>query len=98
MTGKCRVEYVTWSGALCIALSPKRIMEMIGRKIKDLRVLKGLTQEDLAERTQLSVRTIQRIEKGEVDPRTYTLNLLAEALKVMTDKPYKYYGNIRFIK
>ena len=56
-------------------------MEMIGRKIKDLRVLKGLTQEDLAERTQLSVRTIQRIEKGEVDPRTYTLNLLAEALK-----------------
>ena len=55
---------------------------MIGRKIKDLRVLKGLTQEDLADRTKLSVRTIQRIEKGEVDPRTYTLNLLAEALEV----------------
>lgn len=55
---------------------------MIGQKIKELRLLKGLTQEDLAERTRLSVRTIQRIESGDVDPRTYTLSLLAEALDV----------------
>jgi len=57
-------------------------MEMIGQKIKELRVLKGLTQEDLADKTNLSIRTIQRIENGDVDPRTYTLNLLAEALDV----------------
>jgi len=57
-------------------------MEMIGQKIKELRIKKGLTQEELAERTNLSVRTIQRIESGEVDPRTYTLSLLAEALDV----------------
>lgn len=57
-------------------------MEMLGQKIKELRILKGLTQEDLAEKTNLSVRTIQRIESGDVDPRTYTLNLLAEALGV----------------
>lgn len=57
-------------------------MENIGQKIKELRLLKGLTQEDLAELTGLSVRTIQRIESGEVDPRTYTLNALAEALGV----------------
>lgn len=55
---------------------------MIGKKIKDLRIKRGLTQEELAERTKLSVRTIQRIESGEVDPRTYTLTLLAEALNV----------------
>jgi len=55
---------------------------MIGQKIKELRIKKGLTQEELAERTKLSVRTIQRIESGDVDPRTYTLSLLAEALDV----------------
>jgi len=55
---------------------------MLGQKIKELRVLKGLTQEDLADKTNLSVRTIQRIESGDVDPRTYTLNLLAQALGV----------------
>lgn len=57
-------------------------MEMIGQKIKELRIKRGLTQEELAARTNLSVRTIQRIESGDVDPRTYTLNLLAEALGV----------------
>lgn len=57
-------------------------MENIGAKIKELRLLKGLTQEELAERTGLSVRTIQRIENGDVDPRTYTLSALAEALEV----------------
>lgn len=57
-------------------------MENIGAKIKELRTLKGLTQEELADQTGLSVRTIQRIESGDVDPRTYTLTALAEALEV----------------
>ena len=57
-------------------------MENIGAKIKELRLLKGLTQEELADKTGLSVRTIQRIENGEVDPRTFTLTALAEALEV----------------
>jgi len=39
-----------------------------GEKIRDLRIKKGMTQEELAEKTELSVRTIQRIESGEVDP------------------------------
>lgn len=54
----------------------------LGLKIQELRKLKGMTQEDLAEKTGLSVRTIQRIESGEVDPRSYTLNQIAEALGV----------------
>ncbi len=49
--------------------------EIIGNRIIKLRKLKGLTQEDLADKTNLSVRTIQRIEKGDVDPRNYTLNV-----------------------
>ncbi len=54
----------------------------LGIRIQELRKQKGLTQEDLAEKTGLSVRTIQRIESGEVDPRSYTLNQMAEALCV----------------
>ena len=44
----------------------------LGIKIQELRKQKGMTQEDLADKTGLSVRTIQRIESGEVDPRSYT--------------------------
>ncbi len=57
----------------------------LGKKIQELRKLKGLTQEELADRTSLSTRTIQRIENGEVDARTYTLSRLAEALNVELD-------------
>jgi transcriptional regulator with XRE-family HTH domain len=53
-----------------------------GEIIKDLRVKKGFTQEDLAGKTELSVRTIQRIENGEVDPRSFTLQMIAKALEV----------------
>ena len=53
-----------------------------GQKIKDLRIKKGMTQEELANKTELSVRTIQRIENGEVDPRSYTLHSIASALDV----------------
>jgi transcriptional regulator with XRE-family HTH domain len=54
----------------------------IGELIRQLRQKKGITQEDLAARTELSVRTIQRIEGGEVDPRAYTLQAIANALDV----------------
>lgn len=44
-----------------------------GLVIKELRIKKGMTQEELAEKTELSARTIQRIENGEVDPRALYL-------------------------
>lgn len=53
-----------------------------GKLIKDLRIKKGMTQEDLANKTEVSARTIQRIENGEVDPRAYTLQMIAKALEV----------------
>lgn len=53
-----------------------------GRLIKELRIKRGLTQEELADKTVVSARTIQRIENGEVDPRAYTLQMIAKALDV----------------
>jgi transcriptional regulator with XRE-family HTH domain len=53
-----------------------------GKLIKELRIKKGMTQEELADKTEVSARTIQRIENGEVDPRAYTLQMIARALEV----------------
>lgn len=52
----------------------------LGKNISELRVIKGLTQQELADKCKLNVRTIQRIEAGEVAPRMYTLNLLTDLL------------------
>lgn len=54
----------------------------IGQKIKDARIKKGLTQEDLAAKTDISIRTIQRIENDEVDPRSFTLQAIATVLEI----------------
>jgi len=51
-------------------------------QIKSLRTAKGYSQDFLAEQTNLSLRTIQRIESGETEPRGDTLQRLAKALDV----------------
>lgn len=56
------------------------ISEKIGQKILNLRQQQGLLQRDLALKTGLPVRTIGRIERGDVDARISTLARIAEAL------------------
>jgi transcriptional regulator with XRE-family HTH domain len=51
-----------------------------GRKISELRKVKGLTQAELAEKCRINIRSIQRIESGRVIPRSYTVNVLSKAL------------------
>lgn len=52
----------------------------LGKKIAELRKAKGLTQEELVQKCNLSVRTLQRIESGEVIPRSYTIRIIFAAL------------------
>ena len=65
------------------------------RRFSDLRKAKGLTQEELVEKCNLSVRTLQRIEAGEVTPRPITVKLIFEALEVSFDKTMKNKGFIQ---
>ncbi|MDQ8142739.1 helix-turn-helix domain-containing protein [Chryseobacterium sp. CFS15] len=50
-------------------------------ELKKIREKRNLTQEELAEKSGISVRTIQRIEAG-TTPKGYTLKTLAESLDV----------------
>lgn len=52
----------------------------LGLKIEALRKQKGLTQEELVELCNINVRTLQRIENGEVTPRSYTIKTILSAL------------------
>jgi len=57
----------------------------LGKKIADCRKAKGLTQEELALKCNLDVRTLQRIESAKVMPRTYNVKLIFEALEIGYD-------------
>ena len=54
----------------------------IAKNLVYQRKLKGYTQEELSGRTEVTVRTIQRIEKGDVSPHLQTVRLLATALDI----------------
>ena len=54
---------------------------VIGQNVRRLRQEKHITQERLAEKSEVSVNTIRNIEKGRW-PSAYTLQAVASALKV----------------
>lgn len=58
----------------------------LAQRIKSLRNRKNFSQEELAERSGLSLRTIQRIENGETEPRGDSLKRLALAFEVPSDE------------
>jgi XRE family transcriptional regulator, regulator of sulfur utilization len=57
----------------------------LNQLITETRKRKGLTQETLADKAGLTIRTIQRIESGENIPRSHTLKAIAHALEVPFD-------------
>ena len=85
MSGQNRAYFVISHNSIPeIAMVNQNLFEMkqpeLGKKISEMRKAKGLTQEELVEMCNLNVRTIQRIEAGEVTPRSYTIKALFEAL------------------
>ncbi len=57
-------------------------MEIDGKKICEVRKLKGLTQEKLAELANVNLRTIQRIENSNGEPHGNTLNSICDVLEI----------------
>ena len=69
-----------------------------GERLKELRTGLNCSQKELAEKTGLTLRTIQRIENNEVKPSLYSLKVIEEALKTdfsefakqSESKPYEF--------
>ena len=50
--------------------------------IKEYRIKEGLTQEELAEKLDITPRQVQRIENNQSKPSIKTLQLLIKILKI----------------
>ena len=55
--------------------------QAFGKKLLEVRKAKGLTQEEVAEKCGITIRTIQRIESGLVEPRVYTIKIISETMR-----------------
>jgi transcriptional regulator with XRE-family HTH domain len=75
-------------------MSPNVQIEPVGmtpaqtaRIVKEARLKKQLTQKELAEYAGISVRSLQRIENGEVLPRAYTWRQLGIHIDLQLEFP-----------
>jgi transcriptional regulator with XRE-family HTH domain len=56
--------------------------KLVGRNVKRIRLVKGLTQEQLAEKSGFSQQYISGLEKGQRNPTIISLYELARSLGV----------------
>ena len=64
------------------------IKKLLGKRIREVRILRNLTQEDLSELTDIGASSISKIESGHFHPTDENLEKIAKALKI---EPYKLY-------
>lgn len=60
--------------------------ENLAERVKELRKRKGLSQEELAQKSGLSLRTIQRVENGETEPTGETLKRISNAFDLSPEE------------
>lgn len=66
------------------------IKDLLGKRIKELRKEKNLTQEKLAELIDIDTRNIIKIENGETFPRLKTLEKLLEVFQISISELFLY--------
>ena len=70
-------------------MEPNYVNSRIGEKIKDLRNQNGLTQQELADRSELTKGYISQLERGQVAPSVVTLLDLIECLGTTPSEFFK---------
>ena len=63
-------------------MEKSNVPELLGRRIRSLRRSKGLTQKELAVKSNLQYDLLKGIEKGKEDPTVEDLGKISEALGV----------------
>lgn len=56
-----------------------------GKRLRERRMQKNLTQQAMADKIKVELRTYQRYEQGSREPSFATLLAIADALEVSTD-------------
>lgn len=70
-------------------MTDKRLMQLVGKRVRELRIARGLKQEDMCQ-FGFDYKYYQRIEYGEKNLTLKTLNKLAEGLGVPVSELFRF--------
>lgn len=60
----------------------KEYLQFIGNNLRKRRTKAGISQQELADNSNVAKSTIQRIEKGEMNPSIILLKNITEAMNI----------------
>lgn len=63
-------------------LNENEYLRLLGLNIRELREEKGLSQQELADNCEIAKSTVQRIEKGQMNPTITKLKRICESLGI----------------
>lgn|SRR5574344_989426 len=76
------------------------IKSLFGKKVRELRKKKKLTQEELAELVEIDPRNLLKIENGQTFPRTQTLQKIMDVFGSIPEEmfSFEYLDDIKLIR
>ncbi len=73
-----------------INLRDENYIKEFGLNLKKIRLSKGLSQEELANSSDVSLAQITRVERGVVNPTLCTIKALAKGLGISTKELFEF--------
>lgn len=71
-------------------MSEKALQIKVGKRIQELRELKGVSQQDLAAKCNFEKSNMSRLESGRVNPTLSTFEKIANALGVSLSELFNF--------
>jgi len=71
-----------------------KAVELVGKRIREYRMNKGLSQEELAYRSELHTAHLGRIERGEKNPTLESIEKIINALGITFEEFFNFQSNL----
>ncbi len=63
-------------------IKDEKFIKAFGKRLRELRIKKGLSQEELANTAEIPINQIGRIERGEINTTLVTIKAISDSLNI----------------
>ena len=69
-----------------VIIKDEKFVRQFGERIRQIRLEKGISQEELANTAEIPINQVGRIERGEINTTLVTIKALADSLEIEVSK------------
>jgi transcriptional regulator with XRE-family HTH domain len=65
-----------------VLIKDEKFIKAFGKRLREIRIKKGMSQEELANTAEIPINQVGRIERGEINTTLVTIKALADSLGI----------------